>query len=81
MKVTRESTIRVGDFAGFVPARRGAHCRPLHPRLASFYPLRRDLFVPAKSSGETEPKDSTGNCQPRHLPLGRWPRDIHESVF
>jgi hypothetical protein len=24
-----------GDFAGLVPASRGAHCRPLHPRLAS----------------------------------------------
>jgi hypothetical protein len=23
------------DFAGLVPASRGAHCRPLHPRLAS----------------------------------------------
>ena len=23
------------DFAGILPASRGAHCRPLHPRLAS----------------------------------------------
>jgi hypothetical protein len=30
-----EATIRAGDFAGLVPASRGAHCRPLHPRLAS----------------------------------------------
>jgi hypothetical protein len=30
-----ESAIRAGDFAGIVPASRGAHCRPLHPRLAS----------------------------------------------
>jgi len=37
MKVFRwaEAAIRAGDFAGLVPASRGAHCRPLHPRLAS----------------------------------------------
>jgi hypothetical protein len=36
MKVFRwaEAAIRAGDFAGLVPASRGAHCRPLHPRLA-----------------------------------------------
>jgi hypothetical protein len=30
-----EAAIRAVDFAGIVPASRGAHCRPLHPRLAS----------------------------------------------
>ena len=35
MKPMGESAIRARDFAGFVPASRGAHCRPLHPRLAS----------------------------------------------
>jgi hypothetical protein len=35
MKVIPESTIQASDFAGFVPASRGAHCHPLHPRLAS----------------------------------------------
>jgi hypothetical protein len=30
-----EVAIRATDFAGIVPASRGAHCRPLHPRLAS----------------------------------------------
>jgi transposase len=29
------------DVAGIVPASRGAHCRPLHPRLASLCPGRR----------------------------------------
>jgi hypothetical protein len=28
---------RQKSFAGIVPASRGAHCRPLHPRLASLY--------------------------------------------
>ena len=35
MKPMGESAIRARDFAGFVPASRGADCRPLHPRLAS----------------------------------------------
>jgi hypothetical protein len=29
------------DVAGLVPASRGAHCRPLHPRLASLCPVQR----------------------------------------
>ena len=33
------------DVAGIVPASRGAHGRPLHPRLASLCPGHR--FVPA----------------------------------
>jgi hypothetical protein len=43
MKVFRwaEAAIRAGDFAGLVPASRGAHCRPLHPRLASLCSRRR----------------------------------------
>jgi len=32
-----------GDFAGLVPASRGAHGRPLHPRLASLWAVRRYL--------------------------------------
>jgi hypothetical protein len=35
MRLIWESAIRAGEFAGIVPASRGAHCRPLHPRLAS----------------------------------------------
>ena len=35
MRMIWESAIQAGDFAGFVPASRGAYCRPLHPRLAS----------------------------------------------
>jgi hypothetical protein len=34
-----EVVILAADFAGIVPARRGAHCRPLHPRLASLCPV------------------------------------------
>jgi hypothetical protein len=41
MNLIGESAIRARDFAGFVPASRGAHCRPLHPRLASFFSLER----------------------------------------
>ena len=36
-----EEAIRAADFAGIVPASRGAHCRPLHPRLASLCCPRR----------------------------------------
>lgn len=38
MAAIGERAIRAGDFAGVVPASRGAHCRPLHPRLASLRP-------------------------------------------
>ena len=31
------------DVAGIVPASRGAHCRPLHPRLASLCPGREPI--------------------------------------
>jgi hypothetical protein len=48
MKLIGESAIQARDFAGFVPASRGAHCRPLHPRLASFY-------LPEKN-GITDPR-------------------------
>jgi len=35
-----EGGILAADFAGVVPARRGAHWRPLHPRLASLCPVQ-----------------------------------------
>jgi len=40
-----EAAIRAGDFAGIVPASRGAHCRPLHPRLASLCCPRRAVGI------------------------------------
>jgi hypothetical protein len=47
MKVIRsgERAIRATDFAGVVPASRGAHCRPLHPRLASLCFLERKAIT------------------------------------
>jgi hypothetical protein len=36
-----KEALRAADFAGLVPASRGAHCRPLHPRLASLCCPRR----------------------------------------
>jgi hypothetical protein len=33
------------EVAGLVPARRGAHCRPLHPRRASLCPIHRYLHI------------------------------------
>lgn len=48
MAVIGERAIRAADFAGLVPASRGAHCRPLHPRLASLCP-------PGKN-GEANPR-------------------------
>lgn len=43
MLMIGERAIQAGDFAGLVPASRGAHCRPLHPRLASLCsPGKRD---------------------------------------
>ncbi len=35
MPAIGERAIVAGDFAGIVPASRDAHCRPLHPWLAS----------------------------------------------
>jgi len=45
MQVIRERAIQAADFAGFVPASRGAHCRPLHPRLASLCFLETETFT------------------------------------
>jgi hypothetical protein len=39
------------DFTGIVPASRGAHCRPLHPRLASLC---------CRPEAETSLSDSAG---------------------
>jgi hypothetical protein len=40
-----EVAIRATDFAGIVPASRGAHCRPLHPWLASLCCPRRAVGI------------------------------------
>jgi hypothetical protein len=66
MMMIWESAIRAGDFAGVVPASRGAHCRPLHPWLASL------CFLGKK--GITEPRVY------RRPGLGRS-RELHISMF
>lgn len=43
MPATGERAIVAWDFAGIVPASRGAHCRPLHPWLASLCYRRMEL--------------------------------------
>ena len=48
MQVIGERAIRAGDFAGLVPASRGADCRPLHLQLAA-------LCSPGKKD-ETDPR-------------------------
>jgi len=57
MPVIGERTILAGDFAGVVPASRGAHCRPLHPRLAS-------LWSPTTKYGADPRHDSVGHPGP-----------------
>jgi hypothetical protein len=43
---SRDAAIHAKSFAGIVEASRGAHCRPLHPRLAfSVTRLRETIFV------------------------------------
>jgi hypothetical protein len=51
MRVFRsgQRAVRAADFAGLVPASRGAHCRPLHPRLASL------CFLGRKANADPEP--------------------------
>jgi len=47
MTAIGEGAIRAADFAGLVPASRDAHCRPLHPRLASLcFRGERDMTDP-----------------------------------
>ncbi len=43
MPAIGERAILAADFAGVVPASRDAHCRPLHPRLASLCPATTKL--------------------------------------
>ena len=42
-----------------MPSSRGAHCRPLHPRLASFFSLKENPKLAEKSSRKTRLKNST----------------------
>ena len=55
-----DEAIRAGDFAGIVPASRGAHCRPLHPRLASLCCPRRASVSAQEPSGELGRTAGTG---------------------
>ena len=48
------------SFAGIVPSSRGAHCRPLHPRLASLCSAKTfDSCWSEESSHKTGSKNST----------------------
>jgi len=53
-----EAAIPAADFARLVRARRGAHCRPLHPRLASLCSAPEAALVGPGSGETTEPKGS-----------------------
>ena len=57
-----EAAIPAADFAGIVPASRGAHCRPLHPRLASLCSAPEAAFVGPVSGETTEPKGATATA-------------------
>ena len=67
MKACRwdEEAIRVGDFAGLVPASRGAHCRPLHPRLASLCCPRRAVDLSRGASRQAGADDWHRVREPR----------------
>jgi hypothetical protein len=54
-----EAAIPTADFARIVRASRGAHCRPLHPRLAFLCSAPEAAFVAPGSGETTEPKGST----------------------
>jgi hypothetical protein len=62
----REAAIRAGDFAGLVPASRGAPCRPLHPRLASLCsaPRGRPASVEEPAGPPEPPRPLTGSRPP-----------------
>jgi hypothetical protein len=45
------------DFAGIVPASRGAHCRPLHPRLAFLCSVLKVASAARSVGREAEPDD------------------------
>jgi len=91
MKLIGESAIRARDFAGFVPASRGAHCRPLHPRLASFFlPGKKDITDPRLTRRPGLGGSNLDRQRPlmslQRLPSGaahRWTgaREIHIATF
>ena len=68
-----EVAIRATDFAGIVPASRGAHCRPLHPWLASLCCPRRAVGIGPRGLAASrggrlapEPRAETGIGQEGH---------------
>jgi hypothetical protein len=57
------AAIPAADFARVVRASRGAHCRPLHPRLASSLFRSRGPFLSAESlAWTTAPEDATATA-------------------
>ena len=54
-----EVAIQAADIADIVSASRGAHCRPLHPRLASFCSVKRFVLLAEKFFHKTRSKNPT----------------------
>jgi hypothetical protein len=54
------------DFAGIVPASRGVHCHPLHPRLASSLFASVWLLQPRGRLTQNRPEKFHLNPEPRH---------------
>ena len=87
MKLIGESAIRARDFAGFVPASRDAHCRPLHPRLASLCflgkkhnidpRLCRRLGLGRSDINRQRPQMDRRCLKPEAAHRRRQPRDTH----
>jgi hypothetical protein len=58
--------ILAGNFAGLVPATRGAHIRPLHPRLASLCSSQNVVHEYRGFLSQNGVEKFHWNCEPRH---------------
>jgi hypothetical protein len=54
-----EAAIPAADFARIVQASRGAHCRPLHPQLASLCSAPKAACGTESAAWQTEPESPT----------------------
>ena len=59
--------ILAADFAGVVPASRGAHIRPLHPRLASLCSAQKVVHAYRGVLSQNGGNKFRCNCEPRQL--------------
>ena len=60
-----EAALPAADFARIVRASRGAHCRPLHPRLASLCSAPKAALAGPGSGVENRAGEFHGNREPR----------------